>query len=291
MLDVWQQQIGCLNRLLRCRLICRRLQERNFTVRRGYSKRVGADKLVPSPSPTAFRRPINFGIPRKNMHQYCKDRDNRRSLMSSHSRQVDKLTTGGSGHESKEATTPLPSREGDREDAISDRVRHRNHPCTGSRSLLRLAAADACWLADTIAVRTAGGRENSREPAAVSCGAAVPHRRPRAATETHPTFVSAASARLGAVAVAVRSSFRLAGYSGRPPRPRLAAPAGPRLRLFLRRRRGVAPRPNSSPATRPGASLPASPSCRNCCARGVRHRSLPAAFLGPARGIIHAGQS
>jgi hypothetical protein len=26
-------------------------------------------------------------------------------------------------------------------------------------------------------------------------------------------------------------------------------------------------------------------------AQGVRHRSLPAAFLGPARGIVHAGQS
>jgi hypothetical protein len=26
-------------------------------------------------------------------------------------------------------------------------------------------------------------------------------------------------------------------------------------------------------------------------AQGVRHRSLPAAFLGPARGIVHTGQS
>ena len=43
-------------------------------------------------------------------------------------------------------------------------------------------------------------------------------------------------------------------------------------------------RPSCSPATRPGASPPTSPSYRSCCA-AVGHQKLPAAFSGPARGL------
>ena len=44
-------------------------------------------------------------------------------------------------------------------------------------------------------------------------------------------------------------------------------------------------RPSCSRATRPGTSPPASPSCRSLC-RAVRRQKLPAAFPGPARGIL-----
>src|SRR5262249_49481606 len=107
-----------------CRLIRGRLQETNFAVRRSHANGIETDKFVPSLCPTRFRGPINLGISGKNVHQDRENGGELRPLMSSHTRQIDKLAPTSTFHQAEQPIV-RPAVRGDRpENGISYCLRH-----------------------------------------------------------------------------------------------------------------------------------------------------------------------
>jgi hypothetical protein len=115
-------------------------------------------------------------------------------------------------------------------------------------------------------------------------------KRPRSAVRPFLSSCQSTNwARAGGCTEAGRAIGSVVGRVGYPPSP----PGSYRMADSVEKSLPTRSLPSfgRTGATRRGGWRRISPTCRNCAARDVGHRKLPAAFSGPARGILRRIES